>query len=242
MRAFAVLLLLALGGCVTKGPISPVENLGKEPTLHVADAALASGNPLIALNIANELLRERPDNVSALIHKGEALYALGRSNEAMATYRQALALRPGSVEAKIGLGRLMLTSNPGEAEAIFLGVVERHPRDAVALNNLGIAEDLQGRYQQAQRTYSRALAVQPGMAAAQVNMGLSLALGGDPQRAITILRPIADGAQSTPRVRHDLAVALALAGHAEEATRVLSTDMRPHEAAAAVAGFRNLAR
>jgi hypothetical protein len=66
-------------------------------------------------------------------------------------------------------------------------------------------------------------------------------VSGNPQRAITILRPLADGGSSSARVRHDLAVALALAGDDEEAAHVLSVDMRPHEAADAVAGIRNMA-
>ncbi len=85
------------------------------------------------------------------------------------------------------------------------------------------------------------LAVQPDMVAAQFNMGLSLAVSGNPQRAITILRPLADGAPSSVRVRHDLAVALALAGNDDAATHVLSEDMQPPEAAKAVADIRSMA-
>lgn len=241
MRIPAALLLFALAGCVNKGPVSPVAHLGTEPTLHVADAALASGNPLIALNIAQDLLQKTPHNVPALICKGEALYTLGRAGESMASYRLALTLQPGNSDAQIGLGRLLLADDPGQAEALFLKVTLDERRNAVALNDLGIAEDLQGRHQQAQEAYGRALAAQPDMAAAQVNMGLSLAVSGNPQRAITILRPLADGGSSSARVRHDLAVALALAGDDEEAAHVLSVDMRPHEAADAVTGIRNMA-
>ncbi len=42
-------------------------------TLHVADAALASGAPDVALRVAELVLDRQPDNVEAMIAKGDAL-------------------------------------------------------------------------------------------------------------------------------------------------------------------------
>ena len=48
----------------------------------------------------------------------------------------------------------------------------------MALNDLGIARDLQGRHTDAQTAYRSALGVDPDMRAAQVNLALSLAMSG----------------------------------------------------------------
>ena len=51
----------------------------------------------------------------------------------------------------------------------------------MALNDLGIARDLQGRHTDAQMAYRQALGISPEMSAAQVNLALSLAMGGQSQ-------------------------------------------------------------
>ena len=45
---------------------------------------------------------------------------------------------------------------------------------------------------------------------------------------------------ATPRVRQDLAVALALSGNPREAEKLLLTDLSPSDAASALAGYRAL--
>ena len=78
-----------------------------------------------------------------------------------------------------------------EAEIAFRKAIERAPKDAAALNNLGIALDLQDRHDEAQAAYQAALTRRPSMTAAQVNLGLSLALAGATDRAVAILQPLA---------------------------------------------------
>ena len=54
-----------------------------------------------------------------------------------------------------------------------------------------------------------ALGITPSSVAVQVNLGLSLALSGDAPGAVRLLQPLATVPSATPRVRHDLALALA---------------------------------
>ena len=74
--------------------------------------------------------------------------------------------------------------------------------------------------------------------AARINLGLSLALAGDSNGAIELLRPLASRSDATPRMRQDYAVALAMGGHTDDAQKVLQTDMTAAQAAAVVAGYR----
>jgi Flp pilus assembly protein TadD len=209
-----------------------------QPGLNIAQAALAGGSPDIALNVSNGILAKAPHDVPALLSQGEALSALDRLDEAEASYTKALAAAPHSVGAQIGLGRLRLRSDPGQAQVLFLSVLEREPRNKIALNDLGIAYDLQGKHASAQGSYRKALGVDPAMRAAEVNLALSMALSGQASEAVRILRPLAKAPGTSKRERHDLGMALALAGDDQEAVRVLGEDMTAEQIEHAVRAYQ----
>ena len=205
--------------------------------MDVADAALKGGSPQIALQIADNVLAHNPGNQDALLTKGEALTALGQSDDAAVLFSQVLANDKGSVSANIGLGRIELGSNPVAAEELFLEALKHDPRNAVALNDLGIARDLQGRHTDAQTAYREALGLNPEMAGAEVNLALSLAMTGQSQDAVHLLQPLADKPGATQQTRHDLAAVLAMSGDKIEAARILSRDLPPDQVQQALAAF-----
>ncbi len=71
-------------------------------------------------------------------------------------------------------------------------------------------------------------------------MALSLSLSGQASRSVEMLRGPGSQPDAAPRVRQDLAVALALSGDTGEAQKLLLTDLSPSDAAAALAGYRAL--
>lgn len=146
------------------------------PSLGVARAALGANAPEIALHISSDALTRSPDDAEALLIRGDALAMLDQTADATTTYRRVLALDPASTAARLGLGRLTLEADPAGAEALFLAVLARDARNAQALNDLGIAQDLQGRHTEAQESYRRALGVAPDMQAATDNLVKSMAL------------------------------------------------------------------
>lgn len=208
---------------------------------NVALAALSAGTPELALNVANALLAKDRQDVAALIIRGDALTMLGRPGEAETSYAAAVAADPGSSEAQIGLGRLQLQSNPAQAQLLFLSVLQREPRNKIALSNLGIAYDLQGNHAGAQDAYRRALAVDPSMRAASVNLALSMALSGQAQDAVQMLQPFASDPQASRRIRHDLAAAMVLAGDRQGAARILGADMTPEQVDQALRAYETFA-
>ena len=72
-------------------------------------------------------------------------------------------------------------------------MLQQEPHNAAALNNLGIARDLQDHHGDAEPAYRAALAASPDMTAAKVNLALCLAIRGQGGEAIGLLRPMADG-------------------------------------------------
>ncbi len=181
-------------------------------TLGVADAAMSSGAPDLALRVADLVLAKQPDNPAALKARGDALYVMGQINLASQSYRAAVTLDPKLAEAQIGLGRTLIRSDPQAAEAAFLAAATLQPDNVVALSNLGVARDMQKHHTVAQQAYRAALALSPDMADVRVNLGLSLALSGQAEAAVQILRPLASEPGATQLWHADLAVALAQAG------------------------------
>jgi Flp pilus assembly protein TadD len=200
-----------------------------QPGLNVAQAALSGGSPDIALNVTKNILAKDPNDVPALLSQGDAFSALGRLPEAEASYAKALVADPMSVGAQIGLGRLRLRSDPARAEALFLNALQHDPGNKVALNDLGIAYDLQGQHDSAQSAYRKALGADPTMRAATVNLALSMALNGQAPEAVRLLQPLANDPGASRRVRDDLAAALAISGDKAAATHILSADMTPEQ-------------
>ena len=232
MRGAGLILLLLLAAC------SGVNRLDlSQPGLDVARAALQGGSPQVALRVADGVLAKQPDDAAALIVQGDALTALGQTAEATRSYTDVLKRDPTSVAAHIGLGRLSLASNPSRAEALFLEALQADPRNTTALNDLGIARDLQGRHDDAQQAYTKALGVNPDLHAAQVNLALSLAMSGNSQRAVKLLQPLASEPNASRKLRHDLAAVLAMGGNRAEAERILSADLSPAEIQQALADY-----
>lgn len=236
MRTTMLLICLGFSACAGTNSRPLTQNDG----LRVADAALAGGAPRMALDVARHMLAKSPKDAPALVREGDAFFAMGRLPEAAAAYKRALQLDPTNIQAKLGLGRTRVRVDPREAEALFLQILAVDPANAAALNDLGIARDLQGRHRAAQEAYTKAAGLDPEMTAAQVNLGLSLALSGDGSHALEILRPLGASPIATARVREDLAVALVAAGDETGARRVLGADMTEAEATDIVSGLDRL--
>ena len=212
-RPAAVAVAFAMAGMLGACSVAPLsENTPAHATLRVADAALASGAPELALRVADLVLARDPKNAPALIARGDALYALGRRDLARVAYRSAVAIDPTAAAAQVGLGRTLAGSDPGAAEAAFLRALAREPDNVVALNNLGVVRDLQGHNAAAQDAYRRALAVAPGSVDVQINLGMSLALSGHSAEAAGLLREVAAVPGATQAWRQELLAGLTLAG------------------------------
>ncbi|MGE0226249.1 MAG: tetratricopeptide repeat protein [Acetobacteraceae bacterium] len=227
-RRVLSILLLTVGLAACSGT-DVTDAVTGAPGLSVADAALRGGSPQVALQVTSGILSRDPDNARALTVRGDALTSLGQYADAAASYTRALQRDPLLLRAKIGLGRLRLGTDPAEAETLFLEVLQADPRDTIALNNLGIARDLQGRHQDAQRAYRQALGINPDMAAPQVNLALSLAMSGQGENAIRLIQPLAASPGASRKLRHDYAAVLAMSGKRAEAERILSEDLPPAE-------------
>jgi Flp pilus assembly protein TadD len=217
-----MLLLAACGG-------SREAVTGNAPGIDIAEAALRGGSAEVALRVDDGILAKDPRNVAALINRGTAQTAMQQFDAAAGSYAAALEADPKSVQARIGLGRLRLAVDPGQAETLFGEATQRDARNAVAWNDLGIARDLLGRHDAAQDAYRQAISLDSSMTGAQVNLALSLAMAGRANDAAATLRPLASAPSAPRRLRHDLAAVLAMGGDRDEAQTILAKDLAPDE-------------
>lgn len=157
-----------------------------EGPLRVADVAMEAGAPELALRLADMELQQKPGNLAALRVRADASYALSALPDAEAAYREILRADPNDVAARTGLGRTLLRSDPAAAEVAFLGVLHIQPENQAALNDLGIARDLQGHHAAAQDAYRQALAAAPNNTDVKTNLDMSLRMARDGYNPIPV--------------------------------------------------------
>ena len=215
---------------------------GGAPGISVAETALRTGAPGMALQICAETLQREPGNFKAMLCRGQALVALGQTGPAEAAFSQAVETEPKSAEALVGLGRLRLSRDPAAAEVLFARAVDAAPKDTVAWNNLGVARDSLGRHLLAQVAYRRALEIAPHDSAIKVNLALSLAISGRAEEGVQIMHSLGVDPESDPRLRANLAAVLAMGGRSNEASALLGSDMPPDQVEQTIAGYQDLVR
>lgn len=227
----ALLLLAACANSANSG------KTGDQPGVGVAEAALRSGAAPLAMRIDDEILAKDPHNVAALINRGDAQTASQQFDAAAASYAAALQADAKSVQARIGMARLHLADDPHAAETLFLEALQRDPRNAVALNDLGIARDLLGHHAEAQAAYRQAIGIDASMHGAQVNLALSMAMAGQANDAIPMLRPLADAPNAPRKLRDNMAAVLAMSGDRSGAQSILAQNLPPEQVDQAIAIF-----
>jgi Flp pilus assembly protein TadD len=234
MRALPMTALLLVAACANGADPSKTAD---QPGVGVAEAALRSGAAPLALRIDDEILAKDPNNVPALINRGDAQTASQQFDAAAQSYAAALHADSTSVQARIGLARMHLADDPHAAETLFLEALQRDPRNAVALNDLGIARDLLGHHAEAQAAYRQALGIDSSMHGAQVNLALSMAMAGQANEAAPMLRPLADAPNASRQVRDNMAAVLAMGGDRSGAQQILAQNLPPEQVDQAIAIF-----
>ncbi len=141
-----------------------------------ADRASASAGPARAPDAAAQAVRA--------LQRGVEAAGRGDTQEAVARFREAVALRDDLVPAHANLGLLLAAlGRHAEAEASLRVAALRMPADAALQNALGVAQESQGRFADAETSYRAALGARPESAEAHANLGNCLRRLGRPDEA-----------------------------------------------------------
>jgi len=128
-----------------------------------------------SLSIWNDTANKAPRNARAHNNLGLALHKLGRNEEAIARFEQAMQLRPNYPEAHNNWG-LALAAQGDLPAAIthYDAALHVRPQFAAAHNNWGNALKELGRFDDAAGHFQAALKIQPDYAQAYNNLGTVL--------------------------------------------------------------------
>ncbi|MFI9149950.1 tetratricopeptide repeat protein [Streptomyces sp. NPDC053367] len=149
--------------------------------------AFERGDPGAALRHFQESLRTDPDQRAAQAGQGRALAALGRTTEALAAYRAALAKQP-SPQYALELGELYESLGLGQAARVQYDLLRERVRAAAAGGVdeelvLGLFEADHGDPAQAVRRLRAEWLRQPGIEVADA-LGWALHRAGDDEEAL----------------------------------------------------------
>ncbi|MGA2243228.1 MAG: tetratricopeptide repeat protein [Verrucomicrobiota bacterium] len=124
-------------------------------------------------------------NVEAHNNLGSVLLKMGRVDEAIAQYQQALQIKPDNAEVHNNLGNVLLQKGQvDEAIVHYQKTLQIKPDSAEAHNNLGNALLQKGRVDEAIAQYQKTLQIKPDSAGACYNLGNVLLKKGQVDEAI----------------------------------------------------------
>ncbi len=216
-----------LSGCsYLPFPVGKATESADAATLgRVADATRAAGDPISAIAVYRRAHDIDPGNVHVLLGLGDTLSELGDNDNAVEVYSLALETHPNDVDALRGMGNALIAMNKPELALSKL----RHAVDIEAnpstQNSLAVAYDMLGHPDEAQATYRKGLELEPGHRVLGNNLGLSLALSGKHDEAVSVLGTLVDLSSASPLYRQNLALAYGLAGDLEMAARIGRMDL-----------------
>ena len=149
---------------------------------------------------------------------GKAIRRNGRTDEALAAYRRAIALAPGFVGAHLNLGGVLCERGQWEAaEACYRRAIAAEPDLASAHYNLGDVLKTRGRLDEAVAALERAAELAPDLAGAPNNRGAALQLQGRLDRAIASFHRAIAANSGLASAHHNLGVALTDKGRTQDA-------------------------
>jgi protein O-mannosyl-transferase len=149
---------------------------------------------------------------------GIALRAQGDIDQAVAHYRQAVALRPDYTDAHFNLARVLVDRGElADAVVHYEAVLASDPNDAEAHNNLGNTLFRIGRITEALAHYETAIAIRPAYPEASLNLADALLAQGDTDGAINQYLAGLAGLPNRAPAQYHLANALLRKGRIEEA-------------------------
>lgn len=183
---------------------------------------------------AMRTLGANPRDLNALIEAGELSLTLGDPTAAATLFKRADQIDPMNGRVKAGMARILVQQErPGEALRYFDQAAGYGLDPRTFAGDRGLAYDLIGEQQRAQRDYRLALQAGP-QDEVQRRYALSLAISGRQEEALKQIEPLVR--KSDRGAWRARAFILAMGGDVAGAEKIAST-MMPPSMASGLAGF-----
>jgi len=147
----------------------------------------------------------------------------GKTNDAIAEYRKAIALNPHLPGVHFELAELLHTSQDSavkqEAVEEYQRAFEENPDDATLLCRLAEMDTQNGNLEEARKKYARAVQLQPGDADAKLGLAKTLMDLGKPDQALPLLQQTVQEEPTNAVAHYRLGTLYRKQGHMDEAKR-----------------------
>lgn len=192
-----------------------------------------------ALAADMRLLAANPLDIEALVTAGELTLRMGDNTAAAGFFGRAEKLDPLNPRVKAGLGSLLVRAErPGEALRRFQEAEARGLDPSKYAGDRGLAYDLIGEQERAQRDYRLALRAGPNDEITR-RYALSMGISGHKKEALDLLDPLLR--RSDRAAWRDRAFILAMSGDREGAQKIANSMMSPGLGAGLAPFFDRLA-
>jgi len=208
-------------------------------TAIIAMTAIGCRTDLAFVATASAATRVAPEQQAAQA-EGQARAAMQRGEmaQALALAEQAVAHSPQDVGYRMLLADLYLKNGRfRSAEMTYRDVLHLDPANDRAGLSVALTQIAQGRSHAAMGQLESLVGSVPAS-----DVGLAMALAGQPQRAIALLEPAARETDASARTRQNLALAYAFAGDWQRARTIAAQDVSPAELSARLQQWAAMSR
>jgi putative PEP-CTERM system TPR-repeat lipoprotein len=189
---------------------------------------IAHDNLKEGLAVAQDAARSAPDNVTILAMVAELQLRMGGIDQAIAGYRQLVAMQPDVADFQVKLGQaLVLGKQPDQAMTMFENALKKHPDD-VALQTAAVGSMLRAnRPPEATRLVAEIRALSPkSMALAELDGDLKMAARQYADAAALYRKAQAQKASSELVIKQSIAATLN--GSPADANALLNDWLKTH--------------
>lgn len=220
-----LVLLAALAGCGGAPKPADVRSALPAPPA-MAQQAEGRGDWDGAARHWQAAVEADPANRAARLSLARALRLSGSCGPAGIAIAPVLTKAPADAEALVESAKCHLVSGRPEAAEAQLGAAAKAaPESWDAEATLAVTLDRMGRHAEAQAHHDRALTLGGDRPTLLANKALSLALSGQLDGALALMRVAASIPGAPARVRMNLATIEALSGNADRATTIASQEV-----------------
>jgi Flp pilus assembly protein TadD len=207
------------------------EALSVEQLIRIGDKAWAKNDASTAIRLYATAAKANPKDPEPLLRIATVLRKTGRTNDAVGVYERIFTFDPYNIDAYHGLGYTNLQQEkPLQATKAFAAALTIDSNNALSLGGMAIAYDKAGDHNKAQEYYKQAIKADPENLNFKSNFALSLALTGETEKAIAILKVVTEDPRATSKHRQTLALAYGMAGQSKEAMKYSRMDLSEKDA------------
>lgn len=222
----AVAALLVASACTPLPHREGTVGGGSAALIERGDQARDAGDPAAALPLYQRAHRIDPDaNSVTTVRIAQTLNQLGAYHDAGDAWASVLRSEPNNFDALVGYGITLTALDQPLLALEYFERAQQVGESAALFNGMGVSHDMVGRPVQAQEAYRRGLELAPNNIRLANNLGLSLALSGSFNAAISRLEAVSQMPSAGIRHRQNLALAYALAGFGERARTLSYQDL-----------------